>query len=65
MQSMSKMVRCIETGQIFKNAAAANSWLREQGLTDSVYVEAAIKEVCKGRKETACGYHWRFTGLMI
>lgn len=64
-QQLSKMVRCIETGKIFKNAKAANLWLISEGITSNYHADIAIKQVCKGKKESACGYHWRFTGLLI
>lgn len=65
MQAMSKLVRCVETGKIYKNARAANDWLMNEGLTNSYQAHFRIKRVCHGKQNIAYGYHWEFVGLMI
>ena len=55
----SKNVRCIETGEIFKNAREASKWaafVRECDYCDS----DLIKQCCRGKQKTSYGYHWEF-----
>lgn len=47
-----KNIRCIETGEIFKNAAEA---ARQKNITHSHIVECA-----NNNKNTAGGYHWEW-----
>ena len=56
----SKPIKCIETGEIFKNARHASNHIKNLGLSDSRSIDAAIKRVCKGQRESAFGYHWEF-----
>jgi len=60
LQSEPKKVKCIETGQIFRCANDANLYLVNKGISHNYGGFNAIKEVCKGRKKTAYGYHWEF-----
>ena len=57
-----KAVRCVETGQMFRCASDAQTWVFEQGLSNSLTCYAAIKKVCKGLKDTMYGYHWEYVG---
>lgn len=57
---LSKPVKCIETGQNFGSARQAANWLSENKITYSYSAAATIKMVCKGKKEKAYGYHWKF-----
>lgn len=57
--SAAKPVRCVETGRVFKSAAHAQCWVYDRGLTTSMNFNA-IKNVCKGIKETMYGYHWEY-----
>lgn len=55
----SKQIRCIETGQVFKNATAACRWVeyvREVGFCH----KDLIKQCCRGKQKTSYGYHWEF-----
>ena len=55
----SKKVKCIETGQIFKNASEACRWVefvREGGFCN----KDLIKQCCRGKQKTSYGYHWEF-----
>ena len=55
----SKNVRCLETGEIFKNAREASKWaafVRECDYCDS----DLIKQCCRGKQKTSYGYHWEF-----
>jgi hypothetical protein len=46
-------VRCIETNEIFRNAAEASRFCGlKQG--DIIYL------CCKGKQKTAGGYHWEY-----
>lgn len=65
IQAKSKMIKCIETGKIFKNAKAANRWLIQEGLTESYDAHFGIKRACQGKQNIAYGYHWEFLGLLI
>lgn len=55
-----KPVRCIETGEIFRCAKQAANWLKKMRLTYSYSADSIVKDACKGKKETAYGYHWEF-----
>ena len=55
-----KRVRCIETGEIFRCAKQAANWLKKMRLTYSYNADSIVKDACKGKKETAYGYHWEF-----
>ena len=55
----SKRVRCIETGQIFKNASKAADWL--EFIQETNYRNSdLIKQCCRGKQKTSYGYHWEF-----
>ncbi len=56
----SKKVLCIETGQIFENAKAANKWLVDEKQVSTYHAYSFIKSACKGKRKTAYGYHWKF-----
>lgn len=45
-------VQCIETGEVFNSITDAN---RAYGVKSS-----AISAVCKGKRKTTLGYHWRY-----
>lgn len=49
-EKLSHPVRCIETGEVFPSAYAAQ---RETGIR-----QANIWKVCHGERHTAGGYHW-------
>ncbi len=55
-----KKVKCIETGQIFRNAYEAMNWVVKNGKTDNNNAYVNIKSVCNKRRKTAYGYHWEF-----
>lgn len=59
-KNKSKKVKCVETGEIFKNAKAANDMLIKKGISSSYDAYNRIKEVCNKRKEAAYGLHWEF-----
>ena len=46
-------VECIETGQVFDSCHLAAAWA---GLKR----DGHIPEVCKGKRKTAGGYHWKY-----
>ena len=48
-----RMVRCVETGVVFKTTKDAAEWC---GLKN----RADITGVCRGRHKTAGGYHWEY-----
>lgn len=56
----SKSIRCIESGEIFKNANRVKTWLLKNNITKSKNADAVIKSVCKGQRLSAYGYHWEF-----
>lgn len=56
---ISKPVQCIETGQIFPSMTEAARWLAET-KNMSLKVYGHIGQVCKGRRKTCGGYHWRY-----
>ena len=49
-KSRQKRVRCVETGQIYDSAKQASEILNI----------GHIHEVCKGKRQTAGGYHWEY-----
>ncbi len=59
-KNKSKKVKCIETGEIFKNAKDANDMLIEKGLSSSYDAYNRIKEVCNNKRKSAYGLHWEF-----
>lgn len=55
----SKNVRCIETGQIFRNASEASKWAAF--VHECYYCNSSlIKQACRGKQKTSYGYHWEF-----
>lgn len=56
----SKKVLCIEPGQIFENAKAANKWLVDEKQVSTYHAYNFIKSACKEKRKTAYGYHWKF-----
>jgi group I intron endonuclease len=55
----SKPVRCIETGEVFKNAIVALMKIKQ---TDTRLNASNIALVCKGKRPKAYGYSWEFVG---
>lgn len=49
---LTRCIVCVETGRIFSSMLEAQN---STGINDSL-----IAECCKGRKETAGGYHWKY-----
>ncbi len=60
MQTMSKMVKCVETQEVFRCANEAAKTLRFRHITNSYSADVSIKMACKGKKDSAYGYHWEF-----
>lgn len=54
-----KEVKCIETGQIFSCIKYALNWLKEEHNLNITGIN--ISAVCKGKQQTAGGYHWCYT----
>lgn len=52
-QKQGTKVICIETGEIFDSCHLAAAWM---GRTR----DGHIPEVCKGKRKTAGGYHWKY-----
>ena len=54
-----KKVKCLETGQVFKNANDACRWVE---FVREVYFchKDLIKQCCRGKQKTSYGYHWEF-----
>lgn len=55
-----KKIRCVETGEIFKNAKEVNELLIQQGKSTSYSAFSRIKDVCNKKREKAYGYHREF-----
>jgi hypothetical protein len=53
-----KRVICVETGEVFDSISIAERQLQERGIRTS---GSHITSVCKGRRKTAGGYHWRYS----
>lgn len=54
-----KKVECIDNGMLFASAFYAKQWLEENGVATKS-CQQQIRNVCKGRSVTACGYKWRY-----
>ena len=54
VESRKKPVQCIETGVIYESASEAG---RQLNLSSGSHISA----VCRGQRQTAGGYHWRFS----
>ena len=55
----SKAVRCVETGQIFKNVKEASRWAKF--VLEREYCNLnLIRQCCRGVNKTSYGYHWEF-----
>lgn len=57
--AISKKIRCIETGKVFKNAREAAHWaafVRERNICSM----DLIKQCCRGKQKTSYGYHWEW-----
>ena len=52
---IAKAVVCIETGQLFSVCSDAMRWLGKKPSSCDM-----ILRVCRGEKEEAYGYHWKF-----
>lgn len=46
-----KKIRCVETGEIFKNAKEVNELLIQQGKSTSYSAFSRIKDVCNKKKK--------------
>ena len=52
-----RRVVCVETGEEFESITAAEKLLQNRGIRIS---GSHISSVCKGKREIAGGYHWRY-----
>ena len=57
---IAKPVICIETGRLFPVCSDAMRWLGRNPKSCNM-----ILKVCRGEKETAFGYHWKFANENI
>ena len=55
-----KKVECLETKTIFNSTLEAGNWLVKINKTKSNSCRTHISAVCKGKRKTAYGYHWRY-----
>lgn len=56
LKKSSPKVRCIETGQVFSNPLEAANNLNLK----SAYANISIAACCRGVKQSAYGYHWKY-----
>lgn len=56
--AQAKAVLCVETGVVFGTGTLAAEWVAAQGIYKGD--NSSIAKVCRGEKETAFGYHWRY-----
>ena len=54
-----KLIRCVETGQIFEGAKKACEWL-EFALETDYCDYRLIKQACYRKNGKSYGYHWEF-----
>ena len=56
------LIRCIETGQIFRNARFAAEWIEEEFRKNGKEIprraSSNIRKVCNNKRATAYKYHW-------
>lgn len=55
-----KKVLCIEENKKFESTSAAERWLIENKITTAKKSRSHISAVCKGKRKTAYGYHWKY-----
>ena len=55
-----KKVLCIEENKKFESTSAAERWLIENKRTPAKKSRSHISAVCKGKRKTAYGYHWKY-----
>ena len=55
-----KAVKCIETGEIFNSSREAVKWINQQGKVSHYSAGSRISRVCRGKDDSAFGYHWEF-----
>lgn len=56
--AVARRVLCVQTGQVFPMIKDAVIWLRSVGFQKST--ESKVTAVCRGRRNTAYGYTWRY-----
>ena len=57
-----KLIRCCETGQLFRSSYKAAAWLNETKFQYSKQIDSIGKNIracCTGKRPTAYGYHWK------
>lgn len=52
--NVGRTVQCLETGQVFKTVQDAADWCGSSSLASS------IVKVCRGKRKTSGGYHWKY-----
>ena len=60
MIQSSVSVMCIEENKVFSSTMSACKWLMEKGKKKNVNGRTHISAVCKGKRKTAYGYHWKY-----
>lgn len=54
-------VLCVENGKEFPSCTAAASWLVDEGkIKSQAYGRNHIPDVCRGKRQTLGGFHWKF-----
>lgn len=61
-EEQARRVRCIETGEVFKLARAAEYWLRNNGKPKAQANK--IHACCSGGRKTAYGYTWKYADTL-
>lgn len=58
---ISKAVKCVENGLVFRSATQASNWLVSTGTIKSKnYGKDKIPLACRGKRKTVGGYHWEY-----
>lgn len=56
------LIRCVETGQVFRNARFAAEWIEQEfiknGKEKPRRASSNIRKVCNNKRATAYKYHW-------
>lgn len=55
-----RVIRCVETNQIFTDSYHAVNWLIENKLVKKYSACIEIRNACNGNIESAFGYHWEY-----
>jgi len=55
-----KLIRCVETGEVFENAYKVMPWLLKNNIKGGYSACIEIRKACNGKIKSAYGFHWEY-----